>query len=145
MKKPSVDTPSNLVFSVARRIAEDMREGVDDICDELVFHIQALDGMAECLKETKRNIERYAIPIAPRRSAQRKDMRKKIIAINKAIETAKKIQKSLELTLDDVNDMIKPGGFDKKTQDFLSKMMEGPTDDDLRNIEDEGFDDLPPS
>jgi hypothetical protein len=103
--------------------------------------------MAEALRETKRNIERHAIPIAPRRSKQRREMRKKIVAIARAIETALRIRKSLELTLDDVNDLVKPSGLDKKTQNFLSKLMEPieePSDEDLRNIEDPGPDEEQP-
>jgi hypothetical protein len=140
MHKPSADTPSSLVFGAARKIAEDMRDAVDSLSDDVVDYITMLANMADALKETKRNLERHVIPLHAKKSKERRKVRKKIQSIQHAIESALRLKRTLELTMDDINDVVKPGGWAPTTRDFLDKIME-PTDEELNDIDDI---DLPP-
>jgi hypothetical protein len=133
------DTPSSLVFAAARGIVEDMKDGVDSLSEDLVDYIDMLSNMADALRETKRNLEKYALPMSPQRSRERKQMRKKIQSIQSTILTCLSLKKTLELAMDDVYDTMSPSGWDPTTRDFLSKIME-PNDVDLRRIEEEGGD-----
>jgi hypothetical protein len=133
---PNNDTPSNLVFNAARGIAEDMRDGVDALSDDVVDYIGMFANMADALKETKRNLERHIIPLSAKKSKERRKIRKKIQAINHAMEAAIRLKKTLELTMDDINEVCRPGGWAPTTRDFLDKIME-PSDEELRDIEDD--------
>jgi len=130
------DTPSALVFAAARGIVEDMREGVEALSDDLVDYIDMLANMSDALRETKRNLEKYALPLAPQRSKERKQMRRKIQSIQATICTCLSLKKTLEMAMDDICETVTPGGWDPTTRDFLSKIME-PTDADMRRIEEE--------
>ncbi len=130
------DTPSNIVFDAARGIAEDMKGAVDDLSDDVVDFISLFANMADSLKETKKNLERHIIPLSAKKSKERRKIRKKIQAIQHAMEAAIRLKKTLELTMDDINDVCRPGGWAPTTRDFLDKIME-PTDEELRGIEDD--------
>lgn len=136
----SNDTPSALVFAAARRVAEDMKDLVDEIADCNTDYITMLSNMADSLRESKRNLERHVIPLTKKKSKARRSVRRKIESIQHAIDAAMRLKKTLELTMDDVSDIVKPGGWAPGTRAFLDKIME-PTDEELNDIEDR---DLPP-
>lgn len=131
-----METPSDFIFSSARSICDDMKDLVDDATMELDQYSQMLRGMRNCLRETKANLEKHAVPLQGRKTKERRALRKKIRAIEHAMQVAKKLEETLCLTMDDMDQIMGPFNMDPKTHKFLEKIMDDePTDGELKDIE----------
>lgn len=154
MKKPTENIPSDVVFETARTIASDMKDMVDNCCEDIQDFACLSGHIMEALDNIKDNLEKHAVPMSKRQSKERRAIRKKIESIKHAMSVAKKIEETLNLTIEDLNQIMRPYGFGNKTDRFLEKIMkEEPTNKELRDIEkgididdtEEGYgDDMPP-
>lgn len=156
MKKPTDSIPSDLVFETAKTIAADMKGMVDNCCEDIADFADLSGRIIVALENIKDNLEKHAVPMSKRQSNERKAIRKKIEAIKQAMSVAKKIEDTLDLTIEDLNQIMEPFEVNKTTSRFLENIMKDePTDKELKAIEDgldieeadetDGYnDDMPP-
>jgi len=134
--KPSNPHASDYVFETAKRIAADLKDMVEDCEHDVVHYANILVNMRQDLVAVKVNLERHAVPLHKRKSKERKAVRRKIRAIDEAISVISKLENTLNLTFEDVGQIMRPFAPIARDGKFLEKIMEeGPTDGELRDIE----------
>lgn len=154
MKKHSESIPSDVVFETAKTIASDMKGAVENCCEDIDDFANLFGGIMDALENMKENLEKHAVPMSGRQSKERRAIKKKITSIKHAYSVAKKISETLQLTIEDLDQIMEPFGLSKDTNNFLDNIMKiEPTNKELQDIEDgkdvddteDGYgDDMPP-
>lgn len=140
MENPIDGKPSEIVYSTARTIADDMKEMISDACEDMDNYDHILKNMIAALEDTKRNLEKHSIPMSEERSSERRTLKKKISEIRNAIAVARKLESLMSLTIEDICQVMRPYGLDKSTIKFFKQILNeptDPTDKELRDIEDD--------
>jgi len=137
MKKPAENIPSDVVFETARTIASDMQGMVENCCEDIADFADLSGRILQALENIKENLEKHAVPMSKRQSKERRAIRAKIKSIDHAMSVAKKIGETLDLTIEDLGQIMSPFGFGKNTSRFLEKIMKDElTNKELKAIED---------
>lgn len=123
MAEPTPDSPSDLVFDTARDVAADMHDGIDAMICDFEDYVVMLINMRNTLRKIRANMIKHSMPITQPRSIERRKVKAQINAITNAMDTARKLEKMLDLTTEDINEVMEPYKSDEETERIIIKIM----------------------
>ena len=121
MDRPN--SPSELVFDTARDVCNDMRDGIDAAICDMEDYALMLKNMRDALRRTRSNLNRHAMPITGPKSEERRMLKMRLRAIDHAMKTAKKIEAMLDLTIEDISEVMRPYQSDEETEQLITRIM----------------------